>query len=218
MKSFNFLAGLILPILLLSCSKEHIRGNGNIITEQRTTAPFTHVHTNADINVHIIYGTEQKITVKGYQNLVAITETRLSNHTLIIHYNNNYYNVHNSNVEVFIEIPVLTELYTNGSADMWANGFTAGTNIFAHSNGSGDISIANSTYTNAELNINGNGKIKAQGLNSQSADATITGSGDIEITSSRFLNARISGSGDIWYWGNPEVTVNISGSGKVRKR
>ena len=218
MKSFIFLAGIILPIFLFSCSKDHIRGNGNIITEQRTIAPFTHVHTNADINVHIIYGTEQKITVKGYENLVAITETRLSNHTLIINYDNNYYNVRNSNVEVFIEMPVLTELYTNGSADMWANGFASGTNIFAHSNGSGDINITNSTYTNAELNINGNGKINAQGLNSLSADAAIAGSGDIEVSCSQFLNARISGSGDISYWGNPVVTVNISGSGTVRKR
>ncbi len=208
---------MLAVIVLFSCSKDSIRGNGSTITETRSLASFTRIFTNSDINVHIIYGPTQKVTVKGYENLVAITNTSVNGDVLTIEYKN-VYNVRNSNVEVFIELPILEETYLNGNGDVWINGFNAGTNVFCRINGSGNTHIDNSTFINAELTINGNGDIKAQGLSCQSADLDITGSGDIEVSCSQFLNARITGSGDIKYWGNPGVTVNISGTGTVRRQ
>ncbi len=208
---------MLIAIVLFSCSKDSIRGNGLTITQDRTLAAFSRVVTNADIKVHIKYGTTQKVTVKGYENLVAITSSSVAGEVLTLEYKD-HYNVRNSNVEVFIEIPVLLETLLNGNGDVWVDGFKGGANIFCRINGSGNTNISNSSYINAELTINGNGDIKAEGLDCQSADLDITGSGDIEVTCSQFLNARISGSGDIKYWGNPGITVNISGSGTVRRQ
>lgn len=208
---------MLAGMLLLSCNKDSIHGNGNIVTETRSLPAFSRIFTNSNINVHVSYGAIQKVTVKGYENLLAITNTTVDGDVLTVDYKHSY-NVRNSNVEIFIEIPALQETYLNGNGDVWIDGFSAGSNLLIRINGSGDTHVNNSSFTNAELTINGNGDIKARGLSCQSADLQVTGSGDMEISCSQFLNARITGSGHIKYWGNPGVTVNISGDGTVRRQ
>jgi hypothetical protein len=167
--------------------------------------------------VQVRQGNLQKVTVRGYENLLSITETKVTGNVLNIQFLH-HYNVRNSNVEVFIEIPGLEETNINGDADIRIDGFTGGSNFFAHVNGSGNTYINNCAYTNAELNVNGSGNINARGLTCQGADLSITGSGDIELSCQQFLNARISGSGDIRYWGQPSLNINISGSGTVKRQ
>lgn len=208
---------LLTVLLLISCSKEGIRGSGTTSTESRTLQPFTRVHTNGTIDVHVIHGSTQKVSARGYENLLSITETKVTGDVLNIQFVN-HYNVRNSNVEVFIELPALAETYINGDAEVRIDGFAGGSNLFAHINGSGNTYISNCTYTNAELNVNGSGNINARGLSCQSGDLTITGSGDIELSCQQSLNARISGSGDIRYWGQPSLTINVSGSGTVKRQ
>jgi hypothetical protein len=215
--NYSITAFILSILLFVSCSKDSIRGSGATRTESRTIEPFTRVHTNANIDVHLSRGSTQKVNVRGYENLLSITETKVTGDVLNIQFVN-YYNVRNSNVEVFIEIPELHETYINGDANIRADGFTGGSNLFVHVNGSGNTYISNCSYTNAELNVNGSGNIKAHGLSCRSGDLSITGSGDIELSCEQFLNARISGSGDIRYWGQPSLNINISGSGTVKRQ
>jgi hypothetical protein len=209
---------LTLTVALLSCKKGTIRGNGDTIVQQRNINGFTTVQTNADINVYIIYGLTQKVEVKGYSNLVAITETSVSAGKLDIRYKDDYYNVRNSNVEVYISIPVLSGAGTNGSGNIAIAGFTTGADLYASINGSSDINVSNCSYDDARFDVNGSGDIHASGLQAKNAEATVHGSGDIETSCSQNLKARIYGSGDIRYWGNPVLDIAISGSGTVKKQ
>jgi hypothetical protein len=215
--NYPVIASALSLVLFVSCSKEGIRGSGITRTETRNPEPFTRIHTNGNIDVQVRQGNLQKVTVRGYENLLSITETKVTGNVLNIQFLH-HYNVRNSNVEVFIEIAALQETNINGDADIRIDGFTGGSNFFAHVNGSGNTYISNCSYTNAELNVNGSGNINAHGLSCQAADLSITGSGDIELSCQQFLNARISGSGDIRYWGQPSLNVNISGSGTVKRQ
>ena len=220
MKKIISIATLLTLIILIStsCSKHSIRGSGSTVIEPRSIGSFTTIQSNADIKVFISYGITQKVEVKGYENLVAITETNVANNKLTIRYNDKYYNVRNSNIEVYITIPVLTAAATNGSGDMWINGFRNAAMLDAMINGSSNFNISNCNYTMSRFDVNGSGNIKASGLTAKNTEATIHGSGDIEISCSDNLKARIYGSGDIRYWGNPLLDVQISGSGRVRKQ
>ena len=201
-----------------SCGKDSIRGEGSTISQQRSLPVFNSVQANADIKIHIAHGTTATTEIKGYRNLVGITETHVVNGKLIVKYKNEYNNVRNSNVELYIVMPDLNSVSTNGSGDVWIDGFQNANSLEARINGSSNISLSNCQYEHVLFDVNGSGDIRAAGLLSEYTDATIHGSGDIEITCSQNLKARINGSGDIRYWGEPSVDAQVSGSGSITKQ
>ncbi|MEO6670046.1 MAG: DUF2807 domain-containing protein [Ferruginibacter sp.] len=204
--------------LISSCRKDSITGEGSLLTQQRSFAPFSAVQGNADIKIHVTYGTTVSTEVKGYRNLVEITETYVENGRLIIKYKDGYNNVRNSNVELYVVMPVLNSISTNGNGDAWIDGFQNGNSLEARINGSSNVNISNSSYDNVIFDVIGSGDIRAAGLMSKITSATIHGSGDIEIACSENLKARIYGSGDIRYWGNPGLDVQVSGNGNVTRQ
>jgi hypothetical protein len=209
---------LILSVALHACQKETIRGTGNNISQERTLESFSYLQTNGDIKVHISQGSSQRVEVKGYENLVGITETKVQNNKLTVKYKEAYTNVKNSNIELFIIVPKLEDVGTNGSGDIWIDGFNSGISLDASINGSSNINITQCQYDQVYFDVNGSGDIKAYGLLSKKNDAIIHGSGDIETSCSERLKARIYGSGDIRYRGDPALDVQVSGSGTVSKQ
>jgi hypothetical protein len=218
MKKLTAIVIISIITVISSCGKDSTRGEGSIISQQRSLIAFTGVQGNADIKIHIAHGTTASTEVKGYRNLVAITETYVENGKLIVKYKDGYNNVRNSNLELYIVIPELNSIGTNGNGDAWIDGFQNGNNLEAHINGSSNINISNSLYDYVTCDVNGSGDIRAAGLISKIINAAIHGSGDIEIACSQNLKARIYGSGDIRYWGDPGLDVLVSGSGNIIKQ
>ena len=217
MKQVRALA-LIFILFMSACKKESIRGSGRTIAELRSIANFTSVQIYGDIKAHITKKPAQSVEVKGYQNLVPVTETSVVNGTLIVKFKNEYNNVRNSNVEVFIAIPALAAANTHGNGDMDIAWFQNGDQLSVGINGSSNINISNSSYTKAILDVNGSGYIRASELVAATAETTIHGSGKIDISCNTALKARIYGNGNVKYWGNPITDVEISGNGKVNKQ
>ncbi len=203
-------------VLLTACNKENIRGTGPIITEKRTVPTFTEIEIDGDANATVSYGLQQEVSVKGYQNLLPVYETKLVGTTLHLGFKSNYYNVRNNNIQVAIVVPVLSHLRTNGSGNIVATGFGNGNFLSAYINGSGDISLQHSKYTKATYEVNGSGNINGSSTELREAKATIHGSGDIFLRVINKLKAEIYGSGNIDYWGNPtDVDSHVSGSGNI---
>lgn len=218
MKKLTTILIISLITVISSCDKDSIRGEGSTISQQRSLPSFTGVQGNADIKLHIAHGTTMSTQVKGYGNLVGITETYVKNGKLIVKYKDGYNNVRNSNIELYIIMPTLNSINTNGNGDAWIDGFQDGNNLEANINGSSNINISNSSYDNVTIDVNGSGNIRAAGLMSKTANVVIHGNGDTEITCSQNLKARIYGSGDIRYWGDPGLDVQVSGSGTITKQ
>lgn len=210
---------LILSVALFftSCKKTTIRGSGATITETRAVTAFTGVRVEGTGKVKIVHGLTQKVEVTGFENLVPIYETNVTNNILTVKFKNDYYNVRNNNVSVSIVIPFLRNATINGTGEISFSDFIGGT-ITTEINGSGDIHTHNNYYDDAVLKINGSGFIRGAGIKATNADVEVNGSGKIEITCTDKLKATIHGSGEITYWGTPtQVVTNISGSGKVKR-
>ncbi|MEP7144881.1 MAG: DUF2807 domain-containing protein [Ferruginibacter sp.] len=205
--------------LLGSCNKEFIRGGGAINSETRMVNPFTNVEMRGGGEATINYGTAQAVSITGYQNLLAVYETKVIGNTLYLQFKSDIYNVRNNNIKVNITLPVLAYLRINGSGKITAKNFADGVVLTASINGSGYIFVGDSKYTKAAYSINGSGDIKAATTTAIEAAAQITGSGNIELNVSNKLMATISGSGNINYWGNPVTAeTQVSGSGKITKK
>ncbi len=203
-------------ILIASCSKDIVRGNGPVVTETRLLSNFTEVSVSGSTNVFITYGNNFSIQVKGYSNLLPHFETRLVNNILYLGYESGV-NVHNDNTEVFITMPLIRSLSTEGSGDINTTGQFDYTDEFrARVMGSGSIGFSKGNAQRFISKIEGSGNIHAFGLETAEADITTSGSGNTEISASSTLKVKITGSGNVYYRQTPSITAEITGSGVVR--
>ena len=207
-------------ILLSACAKDKLRGEGPIVTEYRTLLVVGGLETvkiNGSTDVHVTYGNNYELAVKGYGNLVAALSTDVRNHVLTVEFAN-HYNVRNDNTEIFLTIPHLPNIDINGSSNVDASGnFPDQADLFFHVNGSAKINAGFINVENLDVKINGSGNLNVTNVTAQNAKIGISGSGKVKATVSKNLKASISGSGEILYQGDANLETNISGSGKVTK-
>lgn len=209
---------LFAGIIISSCSKERITGNGPVVTENRSLSNFNAVSVSGSTDVYITYGSNYKVEVKGYSNLLSHFESRLVNNTLYLGYESGV-NVHNDNTEVFITMPALGGLQLAGSGNISTTGnFAGNTNFETRIEGSGNITIAQGSTQNFNSSITGSGNVYAFGMVATNAETNTTGSGNTEITVTNQLKVKIEGSGNVYYRGTPTVVANITGSGVVAPR
>lgn len=208
---------LLLPLMVLifSCHKDRITGSGNIISQQRNMTGFTGIEVNGATKAFVTIGTDFSVTVKGYQNLLPYLETNVSNGVLQAGFKN-HTNVSNDNTEVYVTLPVLNYVQTNGNGDMTISGTITGTDhLKAVINGSASISIEGGNVNGFEGDINGMGNISALNLQCKNASVNITGKGNVEINVNGKLDVTISGNGNVYYSGTPVITTHITGQGQV---
>lgn len=204
-------------LLLGACSKSRLRGEGAVISDTRTLAPFTTIDCNGSSRVTVVKDAVYKVVVTGYQKLVPVYETQVSGNRLTLQYKDRYHNIRNDNIVVEVHTPVVGEVFLNGSGNIRIGRGFEGT-FLGRINGSGNLDLAASSFSNTTYYISGSGNIDAREAVADTAYATVSGSGNIDLSVEDYLFARISGSGNINYYGDPTVQVDISGSGKIRKK
>jgi len=206
---------LFLAVLLFACNKDKITGSGNVTSQERNVTGFTGVVVNGSTKAFITLDTGFAVTIKGYENLLPYLETNVADGVLNVGYKDNA-DVSNDNTEVYVTLPILDYVQTNGSGDMTVSGEVIGSDhLKASINGSASIEVEKGNADKFEGEISGNGNILALGFQSKEAYVKISGDGNVEIGVSDKLDVIISGNGHVFYRGSPIITTNISGNGQV---
>lgn len=218
MKNLTSLLLAYSVFIFTSCEKEYVKGEGILATQQRPIGNFTGVRAKGSANVFITQGPVVTAKVKDYENLLPYFEMKLNGTVLEVGFKENV-NIKSNKTEVFITMPTLDLLKTEGSGNITATGiYPAVANFKAQIAGSGNISIESCFANRFDGLIKGSGNVNAFGLPATEAYLQTEGSGNFETTASNKLNVKISGSGNVYYKLSPVVTANISGSGQVIPR
>lgn len=216
-----------------------IKGNGNIVTIERSVGDYDAVALSGFFDVDLVAGTEGELTLKGEENLLEYIKTEVKDGKLVIKVEKGV-NLRPSNwnegIHVTVPIESIDSATLSGSGDIVGE-TTIKTRHFktsisgsgdisldveadtvsANMSGSGDIKLSGKT-TDFEVSISGSGDIKAYDLEADNVDARVSGSADIKVTVNETLKARVAGSGDIHYRGNPKkIDSKSSGSGDISK-
>jgi hypothetical protein len=231
----------ILPIAIaslslfnISCSKERINGNGNVITEIRTASEFSRVISRGDFLVTVVPDSITSVKVEAESNIIPYLNTHISGNTIIIDFDNDV-NVHeHSPIRITLYTPDCDylelqgsgtinsgafseddiEIYLSGSGDISASCNT--NSLSASISGSGNIELNGSAYE-TKMHVSGSGNIRAMNLTQEICNLSISGSGNIYVKVLQKITASISGSGCVYYSGNPTIESYITGSGRVEK-
>lgn len=216
MKSL-FITLLSASLLFASCSKEQLEGNGHIVTEVRTLSSFSGVQNSGSKHIHVAYGPEYKVELRGSSNLIPAYETTIRNGTLHLSYER--VNVRRDDLEVYVTTPEIRRAFLSGSGKILISGdFPAQDYFETRISGSGDVKVYDDfEAANVDVSVSGSGEADLQRIESPQAEVNISGSGDVKVNATDRLKLKISGSGKVFYLGSPVIDSSISGSGKVIK-
>jgi Putative auto-transporter adhesin, head GIN domain len=227
---------------LFACKNyRSIKGNGEIIIQQREIVPFEKVLSEiaGDIIITCQAGEKYSCVIEAESNLVPLFETKVAQNELVITYKDNANVNATKPITIKITCPQLIGTKLLGSGNLTVNGTILSPKFDASQmgsgnidlnnatigalrvnlSGSGEITLKNCTSLNAEYALLGSGNINANGNATKTCKAKITGSGTIDAVVTDTLDAEITGSGDIDYEGNPTViNKTITGSGGINKK
>lgn len=237
MKSYFIgILGVWVIIGLSGCllnSMDYVKGNGDLIEEQRSLDSYHTIELNGSNELEVVEGIDYQLKIIAESNLMEFIRTEVKSGKLVISTEKNVRLKPSEKIKLVATTPQLEKLRLNGSgqavidlmgtenAELTLNGSgkiiaTLNSNgLEAAINGSGDMMLKGNAKS-ANLQINGSGDLFAGELIVREANARISGSGDMHLFVSNLLTATITGSGDILYGGNPELDIKTTGSGRVK--
>jgi len=223
---------------LTAQAQEKINGNGNVVTQTRTTSEYDAIKISGFFDVDLVAGKEGKIIMKGEENILSAIIVEVEDNALKIHVKKgtNLRPSTGQKVELTVPFDKISELSLSGSGDITTKSPIKNDKFSVKLSGSGDIDLDVATNSfdfalsgsgdiklkgnsdSVVIKLSGSGDIEAANLKSKNANITVSGSGDVKVNCNESLTARVSGSGDIKYTGNPEKRdVKVSGSGSISK-
>ena len=236
LKKISLLVVAIISLNSCVTINKGIQGNGEFITDQRSTSSYDNISCAGSMNYILVRGTEGQITVEGESNLVPYILTEVQGNTLTVKTEEGVNLNPSNNKDIIITIPFedIDKVSLTGSGDLMNQDVITSENLKVGITGSGDVILDIVTVSvdgsvtgsgdltligkteNLNASVTGSGDFHGFGLDSKNTDASVTGSGDAEVVSTVNFKGRVSGSGDIDYKGNPgKEDIKVSGSGSI---
>lgn len=236
-KSFLILAASLLAITTInaqSWNKERVKGNGEMVTKNRSTGSYEGVQLVGSMDVVLVAGSEGNLQVEAESNLQEYIVTEVKNGTLKISTKENVNLRPTKDIKITVPIESIDHVSLTGSGDIWSTDVIKGKEFKVSVTGSGDMKLnldvqdlegkitgsgdisLEGKAKDFDCKITGSGDFKAYELKAENVEARVSGSGDVQVYASKSLDATVAGSGDITYKGNPEKQdFKTSGSGSV---
>jgi hypothetical protein len=233
-----FLFSFLLIFSLSSCryfNGEEVRGDGNVISQQRNVSNFNAIDAGGAVEVHLVQGPAGvKVTADG--NLQEYVEVFTEGDVLVIQYKQNTSLEPSADIKIFVSVPSLNSIEVSGASKLIADGpYTGTTALQIKASGASnvtmnisvpklDVDISGASHANLQgkatdiiASASGASEIRAMELVSETADIDVSGASDTEITANSKINIEASGASSVSYKGNAAVSQNVSGAGSVKK-
>ncbi|MCH8317274.1 MAG: DUF2807 domain-containing protein [Bacteroidetes bacterium] len=215
------------------CLGQSVKGNGNIIKQERRVPAFDVIEIHDAFEVYLSQGYKEKVTIVTDENLLEIVVTEVKDNILVI--SNKQKIIRSKSTKLYITFKELNKidilgavtlkgdskfkfdvlkLMVSGAAtinlDLVANKLVSDLSGGTEIKLSGNVSIVN-------MNISGAANLSALNLITDNFKIYISGAGNAKINVNKQLDVSISGAGNVKYKGNPLIKKNISGVGTIQK-
>jgi len=212
-------AGLASTALMSSNSFAFHDEHGDEVKQDRELETFTRIKVKGGIELHLVAGKDQKVSIETVEDRIADVETYVRNDTLVIdmpkHGKRNYWN----NVEVTVDISMksLEGIEVLGAVDADVRGIDS-EYLEIEIKGAADLDIEGSCGE-LELDVKGAGDISASDLKCKSVDVDVKGAGSASVYASEKVEADVAGVASIKVFGKPKtVRKHVGGLGSISIR
>ncbi|MCD4737274.1 MAG: DUF2807 domain-containing protein [Bacteroidales bacterium] len=211
-----------------------IKGNGNVVKEERKVSSFDGISVGGAFKVYLTQGSGYALVVEADENLLAVISTEVSAGTLKIKTTEDIRD--SEALNIYITFKELKELDISGACnlvgenkfnlddlDMECSGASNvemeidATEIEMDFSGASDIELAGSA-TKVNLDLSGASSLDAYDLQVNKLSADISGASHAKVSVSDELSADVSGAASIKYKGEPTITnYDVSGAASIKK-
>ena len=209
-----------------------IKGNGNVVEQNRKTREFSKIEVSRGMNVYISQGETHKVVVKADENLLDAIETENEGDVLIIRATQNIQSA--TSKKVFITVPNLEEIEASSGSNIFSEtklvfrdltaSTSSGSNVkleinsekseFSSSSGS-NINLQGTTNSFMAKASSGS-NIKAEELTAENCEAKASSGSNIWITAKNDFSGDVSSGANIFVYGNPKNSnIEKSSGGNV---
>ena len=185
-------------LFLTSCvfSFDVIKGDGNVVSQERTASGFYGISIDGAVNVNVHHGEAYRVVVTADYNLQEYVLVEVKNDVVHIATTPKT-NLKPTKLIVDVHLPELQSINLQGV---------------------GNVKLSAGSGSDLKISLSGVGNVDAQNYQVENIVITQSGVGDSKIWVTNSLSGTLSGVGNISYKGNPTVNVNVSGVGKVNKQ
>jgi hypothetical protein len=200
-------------LALGGCHVSGIKGNGDIVTQNRPVQEFTSIEAEGAFTIDWVQG-PASCTITTDENLQSRIETRMRGSKLELTWQGQLRPTRG--VKVKLSSSTLTAARLTGAVRLTASRIS-GKGFYLEGSGATRVTV-DGTAEELLATMAGASKLDARSLQVKTAKLSIAGAGRAEVSASDSLNVSISGAGKVTYSGNPRVEKEISGAGSVRQR
>jgi hypothetical protein len=200
-------------LCLGGCHLSGIRGNGHIVTENRTVQEFSSVEAEGAFDIEWVPGSAS-CTIRTDENLLRHVETSMSGKKLRLEWHGQLRPTHG--MKVMLSSSALSGARLTGAVRL-AGTRLSGNGFYLEGTGATRVTV-DGTVNELMATMSGASKLDAESLQVKTAELSISGAGKAEVSPSEVLKVAISGAGKVTYIGNPTVEKHISGAGSIRRR
>jgi len=240
MKTLTLTYALFLTAVLMNLTAivtaQTIRGDGNVVKENRSALAFNQIETNGIMNVYLNQGESESITVEADKNIIPYIETIVSGNELRIGMKEDVEIKKSTKLNVYVTLRSINKLELNGVGNVESQDKLKLNDLTVINSGVGNLklnldceklkmdmnAVGNVTLTgsvnNASIDHNGVGNLKAFDLSTNTMNIQSNGVGNSEVSSDNEIYINLNGMGNVSYKGNAVVKeLNKNGFGNVKK-
>lgn len=232
---------VLMGVIVFSSCKymggKRVRGNGNVISQNRTVGNFSAVDVGGALSVYIKQDSTRSVRVETDENLQELVEIYEENGVLRIEPRDNFnLDPSNDEIKVFVSGPQFNSLGVSGASSVTSESKITATEKFdidisgasqlkvdlkaprieAEVSGASKLWISGETR---DFNVGGSGasEIRCFDLKTENASVDISGACSAEVFASVKLDAHASGASGIKYRGAASVSQDLSGASSIDK-
>ena len=218
--------GLLLLVFYLTISavwgQKNVKGSGYVLTQQRETADFTSIEISRGIDVAIVRGEMEPITVEADDNLFSYIKTTVKNKVLKIYIPDSVNIVKYASMNVLISMPTLGSLKASNHSriDAWPQIWNLRTiRLEATTRTPGILEIKGEAQ-NLQAILKTAARLEARELETQNADIQLSIGAKAEIQVNQRLTYDLYGHSRLVIKGNPQIenSHNYSGSRIIKEK
>ncbi len=217
--------------LLTSCDAI-VRGNGDVITEDRSVSSFDAIRVSGSFEIFLEQGTSESLRIEADENLMDIIKTEVRSGILTIYTQGNI--IHAESMKVYITFVNIDDIDISGAVELTGKGMLSFSDIDIEASGAAEIDLnlqaddleidlSGSTEVDLagkaskmSLEVSGAAELFAEDFELERCDISISGAGSAIVNVRDELDVDISGAASVRYKGQPRVSQNVSGAGKIR--
>lgn len=217
-------------------AQKKIKGNGNVVTQERTISPFNEIIVNGVYNVYLTQGERESVKVETDENLQEAIIVKNKGNALVLGWKKGINVKRKTKMNVYVTLKDITKLEVKGVGNVNTSSKLSLNTLDIEASGVGNTSleldckqldgeisiVGNFTLkgkvTEVTLDNNGTGALRAFDLVAQKLEINNSGIGKVEVNAQQEISITSSGIGSVYYKGNAKTTkLDHRGMGKIKK-